>query len=105
MNFDEPFYKRGQFPAAYSNGEAVVDPWSQTGKSSTPFDQEFYLIVNLAVGGSYFPDAVGGKPWVSTSTTSMRDFWDARDQWMPSWSNDPAQRSLIVDSVKMWQQC
>ena len=28
------------------------DPWSQTGRYNTPFDQPFYLILNVAVGGT-----------------------------------------------------
>ena len=28
------------------------DPWSQTGRENTPFDQSFYLILNVAVGGT-----------------------------------------------------
>lgn len=28
------------------------DPWSQTGRDNTPFDQNFYLILNVAVGGT-----------------------------------------------------
>jgi hypothetical protein len=28
------------------------DPWSQTGRPNTPFDQPFYLILNVAVGGT-----------------------------------------------------
>ena len=39
------------------------NPWISGGQN-TPFDQEFYLIMNLAVGGTdgYFPDGVGNKP-------------------------------------------
>jgi hypothetical protein len=35
------------------------DPWSQTGNYNTPFDQAFYLVLNVAVGGTggYFPYA------------------------------------------------
>jgi beta-glucanase (GH16 family) len=28
------------------------DPWSGTGRFNTPFDQDFYLILNVAVGGT-----------------------------------------------------
>jgi len=45
IQFDEPFWTRGDFPAATANGTQLVDPWGQTGNKGTPFDQEFYLIL------------------------------------------------------------
>ena len=43
---------------------------------------QFYLILNVAVGGTggFFPDGVASnppKPWQDTSPTAMREFWDA----------------------------
>ncbi|KAF2887969.1 hypothetical protein ILUMI_18204 [Ignelater luminosus] len=43
-----------------------------SGSKLAPFDKEFYLVLNLAVGGvnSYFPDNAsnpGGKPWSNNS--------------------------------------
>jgi hypothetical protein len=85
------------------------DPWSQTGRDNTPFDQSFYLILNVAVGGTggyflyvhlhftWYPlsvsfanhrcsDSVGGKPWVDWgSATAARDFWRANKTWLPTW--------------------
>lgn len=102
-NFNRPFWQRGNFPAANSNGTRLVDPWSQTGRASTPFDQDFYLILNVAVGGTngWFEDGANGKPWVDGSDTAMRDFWNARDQWYPTWER---QSEMKIRSVKMWQQ-
>lgn len=39
------------------NGSIPVDPWSNTGNANTPFDQDFFLILNVAVGGTngWFP--------------------------------------------------
>lgn len=60
------FWKLGGFDnSSYDN------PWIG-GTKMAPFDKEFYLIVNLAVGGlGYFPDdAVNGngkKPWSNKS--------------------------------------
>lgn len=33
----------------------------------------FYLIMNIAVGGTngFFPDGMGGKPWQDSSSTAM----------------------------------
>jgi hypothetical protein len=85
-HFNEPFWKYGQFPLSDSNGTSLQDPWSYTGRDSTPFDQNFYLILNVAVGGT--------NGW-------FKDFWDARDQWYPTWQKNGEMR---VKSVKMWQQ-
>lgn len=45
------------------------NPWQYSPNKCAPFDAEFYLIINLAVGGTngYFPDGVGGKPWSDRS--------------------------------------
>lgn len=102
-NFDEPLWKRGQFPLSDSNGTRLVDPWSQKGELSAPFDEEFYLILNVAVGGTngWFEDGKSGKPWVDLSPTAKLDFWNARAQWQPTWENNG---QMIVSSVKMWQE-
>ena len=103
FDFDSPLYARGNFPLSDSNGTSLVDPWSQTGNPSTPFDQDFYLILNVAVGGTngWFQDGQAGKPWVDQSPTAKKDFWDARDQWFPTWQGTG---QMIIHSVKMWQQ-
>jgi beta-glucanase (GH16 family) len=51
--FNKPMWQRGNFGVSSSNGTAYVDPWSWTGNDATPFDQDFYLILNVAVGGMY----------------------------------------------------
>ncbi|KAF2770435.1 glycoside hydrolase family 16 protein [Teratosphaeria nubilosa] len=104
VNFNKPFWQKGDFPAADTNGTRLVDPWN-TGRDSTPFDQDFYLILNVAVGGTngWFDDGVAGKPWVDASPTAKKEFWEARDQWYPTWQkNDQGQ--MQIKSVKMWQQ-
>lgn len=45
-------WDRGNFGQAIVNHSALHDPWSQTGNRNTPFDQDFYLILNVAVGGT-----------------------------------------------------
>jgi hypothetical protein len=42
----------GDFAGENINGSAPVDPWGGTGRYNTPFDQEFFLILNVAVGGT-----------------------------------------------------
>lgn len=102
-HFNEPFFKYGQFPLSDSNGTRLEDPWSYTGRDSTPFDQDFYLILNVAVGSTngWFKDGASGKPWLDGSATAPRDFWDARNQWYPTWQKGGEMR---IKSVKMWQQ-
>lgn len=102
--FSKPLWQTGQFPLANKNGTVYLDPWSKTGRDNTPFDASFYLILNVAVGATngWFQNGDDGKPWVDGSETAQKDFWDARDQWFPTWRNNG---SMIVKSVKMWQQC
>jgi hypothetical protein len=43
-------WKRGEFSQTVVNNTFIVDPWSATGNPNTPFDEAFYLILNVAVG-------------------------------------------------------
>ncbi|KAK4947937.1 hypothetical protein LTR10_013445 [Elasticomyces elasticus] len=99
----EGLWERGHFPEANSNGTKYIDPWSQTGRASTPFDQDFYLIMNVAVGGTngWFQDDKNGKPWVDESPNPRKDFWNGRDSWYPTWNQSG---EMVVKSVKVWQQ-
>mgnify|MGYP000874438770 CR=1 FL=1 len=91
----QSFWDRGQFPSSLDN------PWVDR-LNAAPFDQEFYLILNLAVGGTsgYFPDGQGGKPWTDTSPKSVNEFWNARGTWQQTWQGEQA--ALKIDSVKVW---
>jgi hypothetical protein len=72
-----------------------------------PFDQEFFLILNVAVGGSQvFPDNVAEKPWANGNRNqAMEAFWSSVDSWAPTWPADPTMRGMAVKSVKMWSVC
>lgn len=98
--FNEPFWKKGQFPVADQNGTALTDPWSWTGNNTTPFDQDFYLILNVAVGGKngWFADGQSGKPWVDGDPSARYEFWKARGQWVPTWEGS---NEMVVKSVKV----
>lgn len=82
----------------------LVNPWFG-GKKSTPFDQDFYLILNVAVGGTngYFQDRVGNKPWSNglTRDEAMAQFDKSKAQWYDTWT----QPSMIVDKVVMQKTC
>ncbi|KAJ8930603.1 hypothetical protein NQ314_016573 [Rhamnusium bicolor] len=83
----------------------LENPWQRNTKMA-PFDQEFYIILNLAVGGvNYFPDNAdnpGGKPWLNGSPKASTDFWMGRDQWLPTWHLGTDDSHLQVDYVKIW---
>ncbi|KAK5655990.1 hypothetical protein OQA88_5128 [Cercophora sp. LCS_1] len=102
-NFDEPLWERGNFPAVGGNGTRLLDPWGYTGRKNTPFDQPFFLILNVAVGGTngWFQDGVNSKPWLNASPNAKKDFWLAKDQWYPTWT----QPQMEVEKVTMWRQC
>ena len=103
-NFKQRLWERGNFPLANANGTRFIDPWAKTGRQNTPFDHPFYLIMNVAVGGTngFFENSKQGKPWVDGSKTERKDFWERKDEWYPTWKDNG---EMIIKSVKMWQQC
>lgn len=102
-NFDSPLWERGKFPTVNANGTRIQDPWGQTGRHNTPFDQPFFLILNVAVGGTngWFEDGASDKPWLNASPNAKKDFWLAKDRWFPTWT----QPQMEVSKVMMWRQC
>ena len=94
----------GQFSQLLVNGSTLQNPWSLTGRANTPFDQPFYLILNVAVGATngYFPDGVGGKPWGDGSRVAAKEYWDARNTWLPTWGNGDS-KGLTVKRVRMYR--
>ncbi|KAJ6567738.1 glycoside hydrolase family 16 protein [Mycena vulgaris] len=103
----ESFWTRAGFPATAQNGSSVVAVTNPYTNINSPFDKPFYLIIDLAVGGTsgWFPDKVGGKPWFDGSLTAMYDFWKAKDTWFATWPQSDADRAFRIDSVKMWKKC
>ncbi|EEA23630.1 hypothetical protein TMatcc_002506 [Talaromyces marneffei ATCC 18224] len=97
-------FQRGQFTGRTANNSLVTDPWSHTGRPNSPFDQSFYLILNVAVGGTngWFADGIGNKPWTDAGHGAS-DFYAGMAQWYPTWANGSS-RGMTVKSVKMWQQ-
>ena len=89
---DQSFWAAGGWPSPPWN-----NPWEGRGKSA-PFDRDFYLIINLAVGGTngYFPDGFG-KPWTDTSPNAVNEFYNDMAQWYPTWT-----QPMQIDSVKVW---
>lgn len=73
----QSFWTRGGF--SESN---LKNPWRGR-TNAAPFDQKFFLIMNVAVGGTatYFEDGVGGKPWTNADPHAVNSFWNARGSW------------------------
>lgn len=69
------------------------NPWAGDGVNA-PFNQAFYLMLNVAVGGTngYFPNT----DW---SAHGISEFWANRGKWQPTWT----QPDLIVDYVHIYQ--
>ncbi|XP_018563526.1 beta-1,3-glucan-binding protein-like [Anoplophora glabripennis] len=97
---DGGFWELGNLAAT-----GVENPWKRNSKMA-PFDQEFYIIINLAIGGiGYFPDDAnnpGGKPWLNTSPKALTDFWEGREQWLPTWNMTTDDTHLQIDYVRVW---
>lgn len=91
----QSFWDRGTFPASFHN------PWVGE-NNAAPFNREFFIIMNLAVGGSgnYFPDGQGGKPWSNMDPHCPNAFYNSKGQWWPTWKGEDA--ALQIDSVKVW---
>jgi len=92
------FWEMGDFPADIQN------PWVG-GERMAPFDQQFYLIINLANGGTngFFPDDTTGsspKPWLNTSPNAFLDFWNGKNAWYPTWNGEDA--ALQVDYIRVY---
>ncbi|KAF8914733.1 concanavalin A-like lectin/glucanase domain-containing protein [Mucidula mucida] len=110
FKFKEPFFDLGDFPTTVSeNGQQVPlqDPWVNGTGNSAPFDQDFYLIMNVAAGSTtgWFPESQGNKPWMDRAAAPMRDFANAQSLWYPTWPQDLNERAMVVDYVKMWKHC
>ena len=104
---DDGYWKRGKF------GDHLPDEnnvWAGSNPDA-PFDQEFYLILNVAVGGTggYWPDSLNHpsypKPWSDASEMAMRQFWDNRNLWLHTWpsGDDEDDRAMQINSIRVWK--
>ncbi|XP_076296603.1 beta-1,3-glucan-binding protein [Lasioglossum baleicum] len=73
-----------------------------------PFDQQFHISIGLGVGGiRVFPDAVESsnhkKPWRNIGAKAMLQFWQAKDDWLPTWrKNDSIMTNFEIDYIRVW---
>ncbi|XP_058453580.1 beta-1,3-glucan-binding protein-like [Malaya genurostris] len=106
---DGHFWERGNFD---ERAPGTRNPWI-TGTKMAPFDQEFFIIMNLAIGGTngYFPDDnvinSAPKPWSNQSPVrvAMTNFWKQKDNWISSWNleqNDGKESAFQIDYVRVW---
>jgi len=89
------------------------NPWRYArNQRMAPFDQPFYFILNVAVGGTngYFPDnwvnVPYAKPWSNPTGTAFRDFWNARGNWHPTWNptgNNGEDAALQIQYIRAWK--
>ncbi|XP_041475277.1 beta-1,3-glucan-binding protein-like isoform X3 [Lytechinus variegatus] len=97
------FWEFGEFA---DQAPGIDNPWGHSTNKFTPFDQEFYLILNVAVGGvNYFGDTATynpPKPWTNDSPTAARDFWNARNDWLPTWDGEEA--AMQVNYVRVYAE-
>lgn len=69
----EGFWEKGQFEKRYPG---VENPWKGADVSA-PYNQKFYIVMNVAVGGvsGFFPDGVVswaiGKAWAGVEVGAM----------------------------------
>jgi beta-glucanase (GH16 family) len=92
VDLKENFFRRGQFSAKFQN------PWR--GEEGAPFNQEFHIVISLAVGGNigYFPDYIDNKPWLNSSPKAAQQFLNAIHSWDKTWLNS----NFEIDSIKVW---
>ncbi|KAJ7591525.1 concanavalin A-like lectin/glucanase domain-containing protein [Mycena floridula] len=107
----ESFFSRGKYPVTNINAttgtEEVVNNPYKDAPNNAPFDQKFYLEMDIGAGGTagWFQDNVGNKPWVDGSEKAMSDFAAAQPSWSSTWPSTLDDKAFRIDSVKMWQVC
>jgi len=65
--------------------------------------KNFFIIFDVAIGGTngYFADGVGNKPWSNTDPHAVNAFYNAIDQWYPTWKGEDS--ALQVDYIRVYQ--
>lgn len=101
---DQGFFEKAKFDRIFPG---IDNPWVD-GSKMAPYDKEFFLGIDLDVGGiARFPDDVenpGGKPWSNKNPSkSATDFWNAKKHWLPTWKLEDREHSAYqIDYVRIW---
>jgi len=97
---EKSFWQRGLDAGVWTKD--MYNPWVGRGNAA-PFDQEFYIVLNVAVGGTtgFFPDGVANKPWQNVDKLAAKTFWEAKNQWFPTWKGEDA--AMQVDWIKVYK--
>ena len=91
-------------------------PYHDANKNA-PFDQPFYLIFNVAIGGAQNgcpdPNFWGQNAiWCAANSNNNNEgasaatkFWQMRDTWLPTWqqAQGTGRDAFLIDWVKVWQ--
>jgi len=96
VQVNESFWEKGGWEnSTYNN------PW-QGRPPNAPFDQKYYILFDIAVGGTngYFPDGYG-KPWSNEDADALEEFWNAESEWLPTWHGENS--ALQIDYIKVSQ--
>lgn len=94
----QSFWERGEW-------ENRDNPWAHEKDINAPFNQEFFLILNVAAGGTngYFPDGQCGKTWSDTDPHSVNAFWNSHGSWYTTWDYPATnQAAMKIDSIQVW---
>ena len=95
------FWELGNF------SESTHNPWASE-SIVAPFDQEFFIIMNLAVGGNNGCFHENFKPsalWDNDEQNHgklMKQFCENRNKWLPTWKGENT--ALKIDYVEVWKQ-
>ena len=110
MNYP-PFSNEENTPNQNPQGPYV----DESPNKNAPFDEPFYIIINLSVGGD-----INGCPspgywgpaaiWCTHrdphhNQTARTVFWNNRDLWYPSWqeAKENQRETFAIDWIKAWQ--
>jgi len=89
------FFEFGGFP------DNLQNPWQNARNiRMAPFDENFHFILNVAVGGDYFPDnTTPQKPWQGSQQPFL-DFFNNKEAWEPTWSWEKS--AMAVDYIRVY---
>jgi hypothetical protein len=102
MAFNESLWHKGSRVHGDFERAREDNPWQDSPNKNAPFDKDFFLIMNLAVGGTnkYFGEDMPDKPWTHGTKHAVDQFWKARHKWGPTWKGEDA--DMRVDYVRIW---